>query len=237
MTQEEAREKREAAKKKQLDNLTTSGKLTQHAVASEVQANKALETIRKKTVKNLYQGGNDEKKGKADKNEGAVAKSQLPKKKKAEPVLPMIQKKRRKESEKNPQGERKVPKAADKHGCRHYGLLELIPMDRKYLQAFVKVGGWLYETPCADCAKKEEGDNERVMEVASLLELKGRGGLGYYCNCGPNGHKMSEADEPGRKQEWSCNLILCSSCFNKRREEMGETTTRRSRRQNQPVGS
>jgi hypothetical protein len=40
-----------------------------------------------------------------------------------------------------PQGTRKVPEASDKHGCGHSGLLELLPLERKYLQTYVKVGG------------------------------------------------------------------------------------------------
>jgi hypothetical protein len=106
-------------------------------------------------------------------------------------------------------------------------------IDRRYLQAFVKDGGWLYKTPCTDCAKNEEGGDKQVMEVVSLLKLKGQGELGYYCNCGPNGHKMIEADEPAWSQTgvWSCNLILCINCVNRRMLGMGETKSSRRRRQ------
>jgi hypothetical protein len=75
-----------------------------------------------------------------------------------------------------PQGTRKVPEAGVECGCSHSGLLALPPLERKHLQTNVKVGGWLHETPCFDCEKNEGGGNNRVLDVADLLNVKGGGG-------------------------------------------------------------
>jgi hypothetical protein len=123
-----------------------------------------------------------------------------------------------------PQGTRKVPEAGDKHGCSHSGLLALLPLERKYLQTGVKVGGWLHETPCFDCEKNEGGGDNRVLDVADLLNVKGRGGLGVCCNCGPVGHNMMHEEEPGRKEQWACNMVFCMDCFNSRNTRMGDAS-------------
>jgi hypothetical protein len=65
-----------------------------------------------------------------------------------------------------------------------------------YLEAYVKVGGWLYKKPCKDCAEKEgAGTEQQVLDVSTLLGLKGRKDVGYYCNSGPAGHRMGEEAE------------------------------------------
>jgi hypothetical protein len=231
-TQEEAREKKEAAKKKQLEALKGTGNLTQQAVAAQVQTAKDIEKRQKLVVKNLHKGATDTSKRKPDKPTAQTPGNKS--KKQKETVLKEKLKERpakKKRLNKAAQGERKVPVATDKHGCEHSGLLELLALERKYLQTFVKMGGWLYQTPCHDCAKNEDGGDERVLEVSSLLTLKGKQELGVYCNCGPVGHKMVQEDEPVRKQQWACNMVLCMDCFNRRKTEMGDTGGKRTRRE------
>ena len=57
--------------------------------------------------------------------------------------------------EATPKGERKVPKVGDSHGCIHSGLLELLPLERKYLQTYMNERGWLDEATCFNCNKNE----------------------------------------------------------------------------------
>jgi hypothetical protein len=38
----------------------------------------------------------------------------------------------------------------------------------------VKVGEWLYKKPCKDCAGREGDGTEQVLDVSTLLGLKGR---------------------------------------------------------------
>jgi hypothetical protein len=130
-------------------------------------------------------------------------------------------------------GKRKVPEAGDVHGCKHSGLLGLIAMPKNYLRMYVKEGGWLYKSPCKDCATKENGTGEEnlVLDVASLLSLKGTQEVGYYCNCGPTGYGMEDGHE--YKAAWSCDMVLCMSCYNERTKKMSrDGGAKRSRRRN-----
>jgi glucan-binding YG repeat protein len=129
------------------------------------------------------------------------------------------------------QGQRKVPEPSDQHGCTHSGLMELIALPKAYLETYVKVGGWLYRMPCKDCACRdnEESQDVQVMDVSTLLVRKGRD-IGYYCNCGPTGHKMG-ADH-AYKPLWTCDMVLCTGCYGKRVEKMS-SCGRRSRRHHQ----
>lgn len=128
-----------------------------------------------------------------------------------------------------PQGGRKVPVASDEHGCRHNGLLELKPLPKAYLEAYVKVGGWLHQMPCRDCAKMESGKtSKQVLDVACLLNLKGKCDVGYYCNSGATGHKMD--DDLEWKQQWTCSMVLCMTCYTKRKSLMGEGNKRTRRK-------
>ena len=130
-----------------------------------------------------------------------------------------------------PQGSRKVPTASDQYGCVHSGLRDLISMTRPDLTFFVKENGWLYNKPCKDCACKEPGDSEidtRILDMKILLE-KGNRDFGSYCNCGPTGHKM-QTDDPD-KSKYTCDLILCRACFEKRElNRSGSTSGGRTRR-------
>lgn len=133
----------------------------------------------------------------------------------------------------NPQGMRKAPVACDKQGCDHSGLLDLLPLDRKRLQACVKKGGWLCKAPCCDCANDEGGGDKRVLDVSDALKVKGKGELGVCCNCGPVGHNVVEEEEPVRKRQWTCTMVLCPRCVSKRKAAMGGTDSRRSRKPKQ----
>jgi hypothetical protein len=115
-----------------------------------------------------------------------------------------------------------VPEAGDSHGCIHHGLLELLALPKVYLTAYVKEGDWLYNKPCKDCETKDEGSPKRVLVMSSLLKVKGRTDVEYYCNCGPAGHKMSEEEEPSYKQRWTCDMVLCMPCYDERKLKMGE---------------
>ena len=66
--------------------------------------------------------------------------------------------------------------------------------------------------------------------MSTLLSLK-RTDVGYYCNCGPAGHKMKMDDDPVLKQQWTCDLVLCMPCYeNRKKSMMGEEGGKRSRR-------
>ncbi len=105
------------------------------------------------------------KKGTSKKNKGEVPKAQMTtSKKKDQQQLP-------KELE-EVRGKRKVPEAADKHGCKHCGLRDLKTLQKNYLNKYVKEGDWLHNKPCKDCARKEKEDGNaegRVLDMASLL--------------------------------------------------------------------
>ncbi len=113
----------------------------------------------------------------------------------------------------------------DDHGCGHTGLLELLPLERKYLHTYVKEGGRIYATPCYDSAKKEGESENRVLNVSDLLKVKGRG-VGFYHNCGPVSHNMDHEAEPERKKQWACNVVLCMVCYNRRKEDAGDGNKR-----------
>lgn len=203
-------------------------------MAAQVQTAKEVEKRQKKVVKMLHQGATDPTRKRKPDKPGTAQTPGNESKKQKETVLKEKQNEmpaKTKGANKPPQGGRKVPVASDKHGCDHSGLLELLALERKYLQTFVKMGGWLYQTPCHDCAKNEAGGDKRVLEVSSLLLLKGKQELGVYCNCGPVGHKMVQEDEPVRKQQWACNMVLCMDCFNRRKTGMGDTGGKRTRRE------
>jgi hypothetical protein len=117
-----------------------------------------------------------------------------------------------------PQGERKVPEASDNHGCVHHGLLDLLALPKDYLRGYVREGEWLHGKPCKDCALKNSGCQDRVMDISSLLKVKGRGAVGYYCNCGPTGHKMDEVKEPIYKRQFECEMVLCMPCYLERQQ-------------------
>jgi hypothetical protein len=104
------------------------------------------------------------------------------------------------------QGKRKAPEAGDQHGCNHHGLLELLPLPKASLEAYVKVGGWLYKKPCKDCAGKERDKKEQVLDVSTLLGLKGRKDVGYLLS--PHGtHDPEEAQNPTTSLATECQSL------------------------------
>jgi hypothetical protein len=99
--------------------------------------------------------------------------------------------------------------------------MDLLALPKGYLKTYVKVGGWLYKKPCKDCAKKESGSSQQVLDVSSLLELKGTTEVGYYCNCGLAGHMMNMEAQPSYKKRWTCDMVLCMLCYDGRKLRMG----------------
>jgi hypothetical protein len=86
----------------------------------------------------------------------------------------------------------------------------------------------LYKKPCKDCAAKETGNGNKhlVLDVASLLTMKRKQDVGYYCNCGSRSFGMKDGDE--LKALWTCDMVLCMSCFNERENKMsGDRTAKR----------
>jgi hypothetical protein len=216
-TQEEVRKLKETKKKEELDALKGKENLAEGASAARTHVAKEMKKSHDLAARMSREDASGPvKKRKPDQSKTTPPPGTKPKRKKTAPPKAKPQKK-----DKPPQGERKVPVPGDTHGCNHTGLLDLLPLERKYLQAYVKVGGWLHETPCHDCEKNEGGSDKRVLDVSDLLSVKGRGGLGVYCNCGPVGHNMLQEEEPVRKQQWACNMVLCMDCFSRRKTGMG----------------
>ena len=187
-------------------------------ITSKDKTSASTSKKRKSVVKGQKQG--------ADKSKPTTKELPVP-----DMVTPKENRPVKKKAKVKPQGGRKVPEASDKNGCVHQGLLELLALPKAYLEVYVRVGGWLHKKPCKDCAVKEGDSAGRVLDVSTLLGLKGKNSLGYYCNCGPTGHKMVMDDEPVWKQQWSCDMVLCMPCYDERMKRMGEEGGRRNRRQ------
>jgi hypothetical protein len=189
-------------------------------MAAVQRVRKDLEKTHKDAMKTLYQGRNEVQK----KRKLVKTTPRPPSKNRPESTTKQPDQKSKTPKPKtvtnDPQGERKVPIPSDSHGCAHSGLLELLSIDKKHLRAHVKVGGWLHDAPCKDCA----------LGVSCLLTGRGTREVGFCCNCGPVGHKMVTEKEPARKQQWTCDMILCMDCFNKRKLGMGDSSKRSSRR-------
>ena len=134
------------------------------------------------------------------------------------------------ESAPTKQGTRQVPTAQDEYGCKHHGLRDLVCMNKADLEWLVKKGRWLYYKPCKDCAQMEndgEPADKRILDMATLLKT-GNKEFGRYCNCGPAGHRMGMHND--EKPLYSCDLVLCSNCYNKRLSKMETSMGGRSRR-------
>ena len=205
--------------------------LSEQAGGARLALLKEIETSHKLGVRNTHQRTADTRKRKGETKAPSVEAKKTRTQKMPGVVTPTPKKRKEHEA---PQGLRKVPVKGDDYGCDHSGLWEMVRLEKEYLKAFVKQGGWLHETPCLDCAKNEEGKTDPVLDMSSLLELKGRREFGYYCNCGPVGHKMTSEDDSSQKLQWTCNMVLCMPCFSKRQALMDEATqgTRRGRKRN-----
>ena len=234
MTKQEAgRKKKESEKKEQLDARSGKGNLAQDALAAQADARNEVKKGHEDAAKQLRKNVKDFNRDNGRKA-GATKDPEQPSKKKKKVSAP---KAKQAGIEATLQGEREVPEAGDSHGCDHSGLLELLPLERKCLQTCVKERGWLDKVPCFDCNKnKGEKNQDRVLNVAELLRLKGKQVLGVCCNCGPVGHKMVAEVEPTRKTQWSCDVVLCLECFEIRKKEMGDAVgpkrTRRTKKLN-----
>jgi hypothetical protein len=120
----------------------------------------------------------------------------------------------------------------DQHGCKHSGLLDLKSLPKNYIAKYIKPGEWLDGKPCKDCADetRQEGrgdDTTRVMDLSTLLTVKSEI-VAFYCNSGPNGHRM-EPDEEDRNL-WLCDMVLCMNCYTRRQQSSEEKIGRTSRR-------
>jgi hypothetical protein len=75
-----------------------------------------------------------------------------------------------------PQGARVIPEATDGHGCSHKGLLDLKILPSDYLRNYMKVGGWLWNVPCKDCAKGRQGGHNKgdELDLSSRMPKKGK---------------------------------------------------------------
>jgi len=116
-------------------------------------------------------------------------------------------------------------------GCRHYGILDLKPMDGKNYHFYTKNGGWLDGKVCVDCNNK----------TASMIMDKGSKSFVRYCEMGLKGMRFNRngsEDDINSYQDHHCNTILCISCWNTKVEEYeqqvkelkGKTTLRSSAR-------
>lgn len=219
---EATRHRREPKKAQELEQRTTPN-LTQQAAAAESQRSEATDKIQKSILS--YKQKLNAPKTAAKKKTPATKRKQLstekPRKRQATvtdpavvvaPPAPEVR-----------QGLRKVPSPSDSHGCKHYGLMDLIPLDKAHLTWFVADNGWLDKKPCTDCNQmdKEHPDyNNRVLEMKQLL-TKGNREFGVYCNCGPRAHKMKANDET--KPYFTCEMVLCPPCHTKRETKRCES--------------
>jgi hypothetical protein len=108
----------------------------------------------------------------------------------------------------NHRGLRKVQEASDKHGCvLPWFVTQYIKRD--ILRPLCKSGWLAISKPCKDC---EQGGvaTDPVQDLSTLLSKENR--CGFYCNCGPVGHKMDD-DDCGWKEKWTCDMVLCVPCY------------------------
>jgi hypothetical protein len=241
------REKKEATKREELERRGATTILTQDAAKAKAKKVKEVESSHKGVMKMVHALQNASSENSQDTCSDSESRKRKLKKtktfKKADTdaggIVPLgslanakgKKKKKTIASEVLPQGERKVPEAKDKHGCIHHGLMDLLALPKGYLKTYVKVGGWLHNKPCKDCATKVGGSPPQVLDVSSLLKLKGVTEVGYYCNCGPVGHMMNMEEQPTHKKQWTCDMFLCIPCYDGRMSTMGEGgVTKRIRR-------
>ena len=253
---EKNREKKETAKKHDLEKATTGEALTETAAKARTLMAKEVEGNHKEVMKMVYtlkttsderqgdpspSGAKKSKKKNKGKKKVAVAASVTTNDNEAVPLENGAITKEKAPRKKKPpakivsQGKRKVPEASDGHGCKHHGLLELLALPKGYLKVYVREGEWLHNKPCKDCAQKESGCPDLVLDISSLLKVKGKGDvIGYYCNCGPTGHKMKGDEDPVYKQQYDCDMVLCLPCYDERKLRMGDGgTAKRLRRRKQ----
>ena len=161
MIQEKAKKIRamkEARKKKELGQQKEKTALTQGCAEARVAVEKELEGNLKEVMKNKHHAFKNaesssaleskkrksvEKRVKAstDRSNNTAKEMTVAQTAPTEERRPM-----KKMTKEIPQGGRRVPEASDKYGCIHQGLLEWVALPKTYLQAYVKVGGWLHKS-------------------------------------------------------------------------------------------
>jgi hypothetical protein len=216
---ESRREKKEASKTIELQKKPVN-ELTQQAAAANILARETLNKQQKQGVANTRrQAGTKAVTKRTPKGKRKTSQPKGPTKKAKVTSGPNIA-----QPTQTAQGVRTIRTASDQYGCNHSGLLDLVCMTKADLTFFVKDTGWLYNTPCKDCAGTEpsatESDN-RILDMKSLLD-KGNRAFGFYCNCGPTAHKMKH-DDPD-KSKYTCDLVLCPGCKEKRELNRSSST-------------
>lgn len=223
VTQEVARRKREVKEKERTKELETRGvsEPTQEAAVAKTQKKQEVQNSQKEAMKRAATASKGEHKGKQptlERLRNATVQLATPLPLDNPKVQPSLQ------------GRRKLPTPNDNHGCKHNGLGELSPCDRGWIRAYIKVGAWLHQKPCLDCATADKTDNssQRVLDPSVLLLAKGTT-VAFICNCGPVGHKMGEKKG---KEDYQCDMMLCVPCYNKRADKREEEQggRRRSKR-------
>ena len=228
------KEVKEAARKEELSKNGTDS-MNQEDSTKATEQRQKLQKMLKETLKKVALKKATEEKGGQQKEQMKITKKKkagkkrkpnnkeknIEKESKTKKAATGIKKKTR------PQGARVIPEATDGHGCDHKGLLDLKILPSDYLRNYMKVGGWLWNVPCRDCAKGRQGSHNKgdELDLSSRMPKKGKRDMGYYCNCGPVGHEM-EDDHPD-KAMYTCDLVLCMGCYERRKESMGRTSRRR----------
>jgi glucan-binding YG repeat protein len=228
------KEKKENTRKAELTTKVTNG-MNQEETAKATDDRKKLQAVLKDTMKKVAlrktAGEGTEGQGKepvkiGKKIERADKKRKARNADESEEREERPRKATRGKRQATPQGERIIPKATDAYGCKHKGLLDLKVLQSDYLKIYMRKGGWLWNVPCKDCVKGggNEDDDAPMLDLSNQM-MKGKKDVGYYCNCGPTGHDMVE-DHP-YKRMYTCDLVLCMGCYDKRKGKMGRPSRRR----------
>jgi len=98
-------------------------------------------------------------------------------------------------------------KATHLGGCRHYGILDLYPMDSKNHLYYSKHESWLTGKACIDCG----------MAVDNMKLDKGTKTYLRYCEMGLASAKFNKNgtnEEQEMYLDHECNTLLCIPCWN-----------------------
>ena len=92
-------------------------------------------------------------------------------------------------------------------GCKHYGILDLHPMDHWNFVYYTREGEWLSDKCCISCQSK-----------AIMLKMdKGTKVYLRYCEMGLKSLKYDkdgDEDEKDMYENHHCLLVLCVPCWN-----------------------
>lgn len=125
----------------------------------------------------------------------------------------------------------KACKATHNNGCRHYGILDLRPMDSKNYSYYSKCGGWLQDKCCINCC----------IDTKDMTADKYTRNYLHYCEMGLKSIKYNLDGTNNEKKyfmDHDCNTILCVPCWNSKvlvheqelKEQLGTGTKRCSTR-------